>query len=446
MGFKIKKKSNIFGFSAKKEKLKLMTQIAEMLDAEDFEEALPLLREAVKKYPNEERFWEMYGYVGSELHLTIIMQKAFAKLVHFQPNDSDVWHNLAVVYAMDVYPSLAMRTFREFARRFPFDSRTKTALEGAAVMEKEIAGLLKAYNLPVDEAGFKLAVLHDKVQLYMHHSDYEKAIQTAQELIKKAPEFIAPYNNLSLVYFMNGNVEKAIETAKLALEKQPENYHALGNSARFLAFLGKTDEAQNYANRLRVVERNVPDIYDKKIETFAYLGDDESLVEVYKEAEKKKITFNNEGFSKNLAAFSFYQLGNEKKAKKLWEQALDADSDEAEDNLDQLEFPVYDRDVFSFALNYWLPAAYMKDLLKISEDIKDDDDFDEKVKKKTNEFLDKNPYILSVLPMILERSSSSAKEFVIKLAEWSESPKLLDIIKDFAFSQKVRMESVIRHQ
>ncbi len=407
-----------------------------MLDAKKFVEAMPLLQEAVKKYPNEEHFWEMYGYVGSQLNLTNAMQKAFAKLVHFQPNDPDVWHNLAVVYAMDVYPSLAMRAFREFARRFPFDSRTKSALEGAAILESEITALLTAYNLPIDETGFKLAVLHDRVQLFMHHSEYEKAIQNAQELIKKAPEFIAPYNNLSLVYFMSGNVEKAIETANLAVEIQPENYHALGNSARFLAFLGKTNEARNFANRLRVVERDVPDIYDKKIETFAFLGDDESLVEVYKEAEKKKITFNNEGFIKNLAAFSFSQLGNEKKAKKLWEQALDADSDEAEANLDQIELPFYDRDVFSFELHYWLPAAYLKELLKISGDIKDDDNFDENLKKKTNAFFDINPHILPVLPMILERSSSSAKEFVIKLAEWSESPKLSDIIKDFAFGQK----------
>ena len=435
MGKKIRVKSSIFGFSAKKEKQKLMTQIAEMLDDDDFAEALSLLHEAVKKYPNEERFWEMYGYAGSQLSSTIVMQRAFAKLVHFQPNDADVWYNLAVVYAMDMYPSLAMRAFREFARRFPFDSRTKFALESVEVLEKEITGLLTAYKIPVDDEGFKIAVLHDRIQLYMHHSEFEKAIKTAEEAIKKAPDFIAPYNNLSLVYFMSGNVEKALETAELTLEKQPENYHALGNAARYSAFIGKWGEARAFAERLLEVERNVPDIYDKKIETFAYLGDDESLVEVYKKAAKKKITFNQEGFIKNLAAFSFYQLGKEKKAEKLWEEAFDDDSETAEENLSQLDLPVYNRDMIAFDLNYWLPAAYVKDLIDISEEITDDD-FDETLKKKVKAFMEKNPQFPSVLPMILERSSLSAKEFMIKLAEWSEHPQILDIIRDFALGQK----------
>ena len=326
MGFNLKKKGSIFGFSPAKEKLKLITRIAKLLDDKAFEEAYPLLEEAVKKFPSEEGLWEMYAHVGSQLNNTIVMQKAFAKLVQFQPNDADNLHNLAVAYTMDAYPALASRIFREFARRFPFDSRQKKALEMAEFAEAEIAEMLEAYNIPNDEAGNKIAVLHDKVQLFMHHQEYEKSIQTAQELIKKSPDFISPYNNLSLIYFMKGDIENAVKTSHQALEKQPENFHALGNSVRFLAFLGKKDEAQNVANKLRAVESKFTDIYTKKIEAFAFLGDDELVVEVYEEVEKKKIKLNEEGYCKNLAAFSFYQLGNEKKAKKLWQEAADADS------------------------------------------------------------------------------------------------------------------------
>ena len=171
MGFKIKRKKSIFGISAVKEKLKLMTRIAKLLDEEEYEEALPLLQDAVKKYPNEERIWEMLAFVGSELGLTTTIQKAFAKLVQFQPNDPNNWYNLALAYTIGNYPALAMQTFKEFARRFPFESRSKKALEFVEVAKKDIKGILENYNLLDNEEGAKIAVLHDKVQLFMRSEE-----------------------------------------------------------------------------------------------------------------------------------------------------------------------------------------------------------------------------------------------------------------------------------
>ena len=444
MGFKIKRKKSIFGVSAVKEKLKLMTRIAKMLDEDDYEEALPLLNDAVKKYPNEERFWDMLAFVGGELELTTVMQRAFAKLVQFQPNDSDVWHNLAVAYTMDFYPALAMQTFKEFARRFPFDSRCETALEFVAAAGRDVKGILKLYHLLDNKDGEKIAVLHDKVQLFMHHREYEKSIETATELIKMAPDFIAPYNNLSLAHFMSGKIEKALETAKLALAKQPENYHALGNTARYLAFVGKNDDAQNFANRLRLAEGEFPDIYDKKIETFAYLGDDEAIVEVYKEVEEKKIELNNEGFAKNLAAFSFYQLGDEKKAKKLWKEAIKDDCDEAEANLKELKLPVFERNIFALGLRYWLPLTYINEWFNLIKDVKEDDNFEVNMDRKTSQFFNKNQYIINIFQIILERGDINAKEFIIRIINRLKKPEALEILKEFALG-KIGSDS-IRYQ
>lgn len=434
MGFKPKRRGGIFGISPAKEKKNLMTKIAIMLDEDRIEEAYPLLDEAVKKYPNEDRLWDMYAFVGSELGITTVMQKAFAKLTHFQPNEPDNWHNLGVVYAMEAYPALASRAFREFVRRFPFDSRKKASLEMVEVAEKQIEGLLEAYKIPNDKDGMKIAVLHDRVQLYMHQREYEKSIRTAEELIKKAPDFIATYNNLSLVYFMKGDVEKAVETAETALTKQPENFHALGNLARFLAFLGKKEKAYKFANKLRELESEFSDIYSKKIEAFAFLGDDESVVDVYREIEKEKIELNDEGYIKNLAAFSFYQLGDEKKAKTLWEDAVEDDYEDADENLDELTLPVYERNIFALGLSYWLPYAYTQELMELTKNIRDDDDFDENLKNKINGFFDKYPYIVDNFPIILERAEESGKELIINIANWSENPKALEILKEFALS------------
>ncbi len=412
-----------------------MTQIAKLLDDKKFEAAYPLLNEAVKKFPIEEHVWVMYAHVGSELNNKVMMQKAFAKMVQFQPNDPDNLHNLYVVYAIDSYHSLASRAAKEFVRRFSSDSRTDAALKMIEICAEQMKGMLEAYNIPNDEAGMKLAVLHDRVQLYMHHHEFEKSIETANQLIKQAPDFIAPYNNLSLVYFMKGEVESAVKTAQQVLEKQPENFHALGNLTRFLAFLGKKDDAGNYANRLCGIESEFSDCDVKKVEAFAFLGDDELVVKVYKELEKKKIKLNNEGYLKNLAAFSFYQLGNEKKAKKLWKEASDDDYKDADENLEELELPVYKRNVFALGLKYWLPTAYTNELMKLAENIKDDENFNANLKKKTNEFFNKYPNIIGIFSTILERSDRKAKEFVIKIIKWSEDPEGLEILKDFALGK-----------
>lgn len=434
MGFKIKKK-NTFSLGSANQKRNLMTRIAKMLDANEIIEAYPLLEDAVKKYPGEERFWEMLAFVGSEIQNPVIVQRAMAKLINFQPKEADNWFNLALTYGMLGHPALSMKTFSEFVRRFPDDYRKNSALEIIEKAESDIEGFFEAYDLPNNKEGLELAVMHDKIQLFMHQNEYEKSIETANELIKKAPEFISPYNNLSLVYFMKGDVEKAVESAKIALEKQPENFHALGNTVRFLAFLGKKDEAQNYANKLRVVESSFADSYVKKVEAFAFLGDDEAVAEVYKEIEKKEIKIDNEGYCKSLAAFSFYRLGDEEKAEELWEDAADDEFEIAEENLEELELPVYERDVFALPMNYWLPSAYLNKLLEASKGVMDSDAFDEDLKKKLSEFFNENPNIIKVFPMILERADFMGKEFIIKIAEWSEHPQCLEVLKDFALGK-----------
>jgi tetratricopeptide (TPR) repeat protein len=238
--------------------------------------------------------------------------------------------------------------------------------------------------------------------------------------------------------YMNGDVAEALTTAEKVLETKPDNFHALANLVRFSVFLGREDEARKFAEILKKTESANPDLFVKKIEAFSFLGDDAAVVEEY---EKSKNLINDfeipQSYAKHLAAFAFYRTGEAKKAEKMWEEIIEdnIEFDYSEENLEQLDLPPPDRDVFGLPLAYWIPPVYLEKLFKATVKIKDGRNFDKNLQKTLTAFFDENPHILKVIPILLDRSDHNAKEFAVKLLDWAETPEALKLLEEFAFSQ-----------
>ena len=437
MSFKNKKKQKLKNFGTF-EKLDKLQEASFLIESEEWFEALEFLEEATRKFPSDARFWEMLAAVGSELKDVLTMQKAFGKLTQFQPNDSDAVFGLAFAYGLDSKIALSYRGFREFLRKFPDDEKSAEAAEMMRMAEKDLRRNLAGFDFPEGDEGVELACLHEEAQILMNRHEFEEAKEKAAKLIREMPDFVPVYNNLSLIYFMDGDAEKAVDAARKVLEKQPENFHALANLTRFSIFSGKPDEAQNFANRLRPIENENPDLWIKKVEAFTFVGDDKAVTEVFKEANKKSEFAVPESFGKHLAAFAFYQLGKENQARKLWTEILAADPnfEFAERNMKQLHLAENERDIFALPINYWIPARYINDLMAETGKIKDGKRFEKNLQKKLAGFFEKNPNILSVLSILLERGDESAKEFAVNLMSWAATPESFAALKDFALGQK----------
>ncbi|MGI9054578.1 MAG: tetratricopeptide repeat protein [Pyrinomonadaceae bacterium] len=437
MSFRNKKKQKLKNFGAF-EKLDKLQEAHFLIENEEWFEALKFLEAATQKYPSDVRFWEMLAAVGSELRDISTMQKSFAKLTQFQPNDADAWFGLAFAYGLDSRLALSYSGFRDFLKKFPTDEKSAEAAEMVAMAEKDLRRNLLQFDFPDGDEGVELACLHEEAQILMNRHSFEEAKEKAFKLISRMPDFIPVYNNLSLIYFMNGEAETAAETARKVLDKQPENFHALANLARFYVFLGQPDEARNFSNRLRPIKNDNPDLWIKKIEAFTFVGDDQAVVEVYKEANKKSEFAVPESFGKHLAAFAFYQLGKESKARKLWMEILDDDPnfEFAEQNLEELHLAQNERNIFALPINYWIPARYINDLMAETGKIKDGKNFEKNLQKKLARFFEKNPNILHVLSILLERGDESAKEFSVNLMSWAATTESFAALKDFAFGQK----------
>ena len=436
MSFKNKKKQKIRRFGVF-DKLDKLQEADFLIESGEWFEALAFLEEATRKFPSEARFWEMLAAVGSELKDVPTMQKSFAKLTQFQPKDADAWFGLAFAYGLDSRIALSYRGFRDFLKKFPADEKSAAAAEMMEMAEKDLRRNVAAFDFPAGDEGVELACLHEEAQVLISRHQFEEAQEKSEKLISRLPDFVPAYNNLSLILFMDGEAEKAFETAKKVLAKQPENFHALANLVRFSVFLGKQDEAQAFANRLRSVENENPDLWIKKIEAFTFAGDDKAVVEVYKEANKKSDFVVPESFGKHLAAFAFYQLGKQNQARKIWREILDDDPnfELAERNFEELHLSENERNIFALPLNYWIPARYINELMKDAGKIKDGRNFEKNLQKKVAQFFEKNPNILHVLSILLERGDETAREFAVKLMSWAATPESYAVLKDFAFSQ-----------
>ena len=120
MSFRNKKKQK-FRNSAAFEKLGKLEEAHFLIEGGKLFEALEFLEDAVQKYPSEARFWELLAAVSNELKDISTMQKAFAELMRFQPNNADARFGLAYSYALDSRLALAFRGFQTFLQKFPTD-------------------------------------------------------------------------------------------------------------------------------------------------------------------------------------------------------------------------------------------------------------------------------------------------------------------------------------
>ena len=156
MSFKNKKKQKFKNFETF-EKLDKLQEANFLLEGEQWHEALAFLEKATRKFPSEVRFWEMLAAVASELKDVSTMQKSFAKLTRFQPNDVDAWFGLAFAYGLDSRIALSYRGFRDFIKNFPTDEKCAEAAEMMKLAEDDLRRNLAGNNFPAGDEGIESA-------------------------------------------------------------------------------------------------------------------------------------------------------------------------------------------------------------------------------------------------------------------------------------------------
>lgn len=402
-------------------------------------EACQVLEELDRRHPGMAPVLELLMDVYYELRDMHGYEWACYRLNKLDPEDADLALALAVAYLGNFRPALAIQTLEKFLHRW---SEHESAGEARQTLEKVRQGLkseLEGLNLPESEA-LELARQHEEARFFMDHGQYPQSKQVIEKLLKRHPAFVPALNNLSQIYELQGETERAIELCRKALEIQTDNIHALSNLTRALFLSGKMEESAALAEQLKASQALAADFWTKKAEALSFLGDDQGIVQLYREAKAagKLKTIELNPLFLHLAAVAHWRQGHHKQARRLWKEALKLEPGYslAQDQLDDLEKPVEERiGPWYFPLNTWVKESAIRDLLRSAKAAARRKQ-EGALQTATNKVLLAYPELVLLAPHLLQLSDSAAIDFVIHLAGISHHPDLLAALKDFILGQR----------
>ncbi len=408
-----------------------------LLEKKKLAEALELLEELDDRYPNQVYVLEMLANVHLDLKDDRGYLRTMQNLHRLTPNRAEVKAGTAGAYMANGYLVLALITFREYLKRWPQHEHAEEARQVVQKLEEGLPKILADGGLNF-ETDLNFACQHEEVQVGLNSGEYGRAKSIIEKLQRQKPEFIAPLNNLSQIYWLEGDLPRAVETCQRVLTIEPENIHALGNLIRYLYMSGQKEEAVPLIKRLKTSRAEASERWLKIAEALAFIGDDAGMIELTERAVKEAHLLELNEYFYHLWAVSEALLGQKNAARKHWQRALriNPSFEFARKNLNDLKKPAHERNgPWAYPLAQMLPQKTIREMARIVERAaksKDEDGFLPTVQR----FLDAHPELLQLAPLLLERGDSAAKEFVINTAEMSGHPGFLSLLKDFAFCQK----------
>jgi tetratricopeptide (TPR) repeat protein len=111
---------------------------------------------------------------------------------------------------------------------------------------------------PVSEATVVAMYLNNKAAEALSAGQIDEAYAWVRAAMKRAPEFLSPYNTLGVVYTRHGDLKAAEQVFNHVLAKQPTDRHALANLAGLLGKQNRIAEAQLLQVRLAQLEPYPP--------------------------------------------------------------------------------------------------------------------------------------------------------------------------------------------
>lgn len=420
------------GFGTKNLAPELQKAIA-LAAREKWDEARDILERLSEDYPNNTEILLMLSNCCYEMQDMLAFQRVSERLVELEPNNPDAVFSLGQTYLTNSHFLLALQTLQSAIARWSDYPNAEEIKEIISKIESQVDELLGEAGL-VGEAGLEIAILHERGQAALEVGDYAKARQLEAQVLQRKPDFVAASNNLSLIEFLQDNLEGAIAVCTEVLETQPNNIHALSNLVRYYCLMGRLDEAQQIGDRLKASQTSAWDAWTKKMEGFSFLGDDQSIVEVFQQAEKEGDLEIASAMFFHLAGVAFARLGQSSEARKQWKKALEIspEFELARSNLDDLN-RMTGEPAWAFPFSHWFTSAALEAVEKAMRSAQSS----EKAFQKSMQIcLQDHPEIKAVIPILFDRGDPAGRHLAFVIASNLATPEFLEMLKDFALSQQ----------
>ncbi|MGK7891059.1 MAG: tetratricopeptide repeat protein [Leptolyngbyaceae cyanobacterium] len=434
------------GFGKKSLKSELKRAV-DFLRRGKFEKGYDALAELDQVYPNTpDIVVELANYYAAVGNLDGY-QKTCEQLIQLDPKQPLFTLGLANSYLASGSALLALKTFQTVAKLWPDHHEIDDVKTKIAVIEADLDGILADLKLQNDAEGIAVATQHEQVQRHLARSEFKTATEVGEALLERAPNLVPLYNNLSLASFFEGNASHALEYCDRALAQEPDNIHALGNAIRYHYCMGEVEKAKALVPQLLASEAPATEPWMKKMEALSYLGDDEQVLAIYRQAQAAgAIEEGSNDYLFHLAAAAMARLGQLGDARAIWKGILERSPQFsfARENLDDSNQPSALRHgAWSFAFNQWIGPSVINDWVHQIQDSKvlakeantSEAEKDEKLRELCVRYLEQYPYLNHLIAVWLERGDPKARQFAWMIANLVRSPEHLDAIKSFALGQ-----------
>jgi predicted Zn-dependent protease len=421
--------------------IRLLEEADDLIENGDLLEARDVLEALARQRPRDPEVLSLLVDVNYDLHDMRGYQTAAERLLRVTPNDPELTLALAGAYLGNIYPVLALQTFRRLVERWPDHEHAADVRTQIADLEAIMPEFLNELGVPGEEA-MDLAVQHEQLRALLEQGSHAEARRAAEQLLRRWPDFAPALNNLSQVHALEGRFDQAIAAARRVLDSQPENVQALSNLTRILLLSGRAAEAQAMAERLKAVDSDRPDVGMKKAEALSYLGDDQGVLDAFAADQRLLAEGDLEILADptlyHLTAVAHLRLGHEAEARRLWERALKMAPGLtlAAENLDDLGEPVGERHApWPFAFGNWLTIQTIGDLTAAVQTAAERGN-EEAVSRGMRRFLRQHPEVAALVPLLLDRGDPQGREFALRVAALLRTPELLAALRDFALGQR----------
>jgi tetratricopeptide (TPR) repeat protein len=414
---------------------RMLDEIYQCIEDRDIKEALILLKSLAGRFPNSAAVAEVELRIYKSIGDHASASNAANRFLELVPQNPEAMYGYASTALRCLRVTLALIQFRKFVDRWPSHELAGKAQKAIEVCEAESRGLVKFANeqggldLEFDNGGLEFYARHEESLEQLESHNLAKAIELLELNIEQQPKFMSSRNNLAICHFYQGDLEQAVRTARTTFEIAPDNRFAEANLIKIEFLSGNPEKANELAGVAMSDPPKDQDAFTALTESLGYLGRDEDLIALSEMLDQ--VTPLDDYKKADLLhhfAVAHFRMGDKGEAESLWAACLDIDPnhDNAKENLDDIDMK-NGHAAWSQKLNKWLPKPFMDAMIKRYENSK---------APVAGTLASNNPVIATVVPALLDRGDSAAREFAFNFAAGDGTPPMLDALKTFAFSNR----------
>jgi tetratricopeptide (TPR) repeat protein len=162
----------------------LLEGAGQLVDDGDLTGARDVLEALADQRPRDVDVLTLLVNVYFDLHDLRGYQAAVERLLRITPNDVDLTLALGGAYLANLYPALALRTFRRALERWPDDDRAPEVCTQITDLEALMPEFLQDLGVTGEE-GMELAAQHEQVRALFEQGSYPDARRAAEQLLRR---------------------------------------------------------------------------------------------------------------------------------------------------------------------------------------------------------------------------------------------------------------------